>query len=101
MGQCEPNLLGTYDTPDMALGVFVSGTTAFVADLGGGLQIIDAASGDGCRPDLTGDGTVDTLDFLLFLGAWAQGDPVADWDDNGSVNTLDFLVFLNDWVAGC
>ena len=54
-----------------------------------------------CPQDLTGDGTVDSLDVLLFLGAWAQGNDLADWDDNGTVNTLDFLAFLNDWVTGC
>lgn len=56
---------------------------------------------DPCRPDLTGDGTIDTLDFLLYLGAWAQGNPLADWDRNGTINTLDFLAYLNAWVAGC
>lgn len=54
-----------------------------------------------CEVDLTGDGIVDTLDFLLFLGAWSHGNPLADWDGNGTINTLDFLAFLNDWVAGC
>ena len=54
-----------------------------------------------CLADLTGDGVVDTLDFLLFLGAWSQGHLLADWDKNGTVNTLDFLAYLNDWSAGC
>ncbi len=54
-----------------------------------------------CRPDLTGDGEVDTRDFLLFLGAWSLQDPLADWDGDGTVNTLDFLAYLNDWSAGC
>lgn len=54
-----------------------------------------------CRVDLTEDGEVNTLDFLLFLGAWSQRDPLADWDGNGVVNTLDFLAFLNEWSAGC
>lgn len=54
-----------------------------------------------CRVDLTGDGVVDTLDFLLFLGAWSQSNPLADWDGNGVVDTLDFLAYLNEWVAGC
>lgn len=56
---------------------------------------------DACPADLNDDGVVDTLDFLLFLGAWAQGDTGADWDGDGTVNTLDFLAYLNDWVAGC
>ena len=54
-----------------------------------------------CHVDLTEDGEVDTRDFLLYLGAWSQSDPLADWDDNGTINTLDFLAYLNDWVAGC
>lgn len=55
-----------------------------------------------CRTaDLTGDGTVDTLDFLLFLGAWSVGNPLADWNEDGTIDTLDFLAYLNAWVAGC
>lgn len=54
-----------------------------------------------CPPDLTGDGAVDTRDFLLFLGAWSQRDPLADWNGDGTINTQDFLAYLNDWVAGC
>ncbi len=57
--------------------------------------------GDCCRADLTGDDQINTLDFLLYLGAWSQRDPLADWDGNGTVNTLDFLDYLNAWVAGC
>ena len=55
----------------------------------------------GCRVDLTEDGEVNTLDFLLYLGAWSQGDPLADWDGNGAINTLDFLAYLNGWSIGC
>lgn len=54
-----------------------------------------------CDVDLTHDGEVNTLDFLLFLGAWSQRDPIADWDRNGTINTQDFLAYLNDWVQGC
>lgn len=54
-----------------------------------------------CDVDLTGDGVVNTLDFLLFLGAWGQREPLADWDGNGTINTQDFLAYLNDWVQGC
>lgn len=54
-----------------------------------------------CRVDLTEDGEVNTLDFLLYLGAWSQGEPIADWDGDGVINTRDFLDFLNDWVTGC
>ena len=54
-----------------------------------------------CRPDLNGDGVVDTLDFLAFLGAWAGGEPAADWNRDDVIDTMDFLAFLNDWAAGC
>ena len=56
---------------------------------------------DLCEVDLTGDGEVNSLDVLLYLGAWSQGYPLADWNDDGIVNTLDFLAFLNEWVVGC
>ncbi|MCC7389305.1 MAG: hypothetical protein IT431_11100 [Phycisphaerales bacterium] len=56
---------------------------------------------DGCRADLTGDGTVDTLDFLLFLGAFTSGDLIADWNRDGRVDTLDFLAYLTEWATGC
>ena len=36
----NPTLLGTYNTPDIAYGVTVSGDHAFVADYGSGLQVI-------------------------------------------------------------
>lgn len=62
--------------------------------------IVEVEPGE-CYADLTGDGVVDTQDFLLFLGAWAIGDDQADWDENGTIDTLDFLAYLNDWVAGC
>ena len=46
-------------------------------------------------------GEVNTLDFLLYLGAWSQSDPLADWNGDGVIDTRDFLAYLNDWVAGC
>ena len=32
---------------------------------------------------------------------WAAQDPRADINNDGTVNTLDFLIFLNAWAAGC
>jgi hypothetical protein len=54
-----------------------------------------------CRADFNGDGTVNTLDMLAFLNAWAAGDSSADINDDGAVNTLDVLAYLNMWAAGC
>lgn len=54
-----------------------------------------------CAADLNGDGAVNTQDFIFYLNAWANGDPVADWNGDGSINTQDFIAYLNDWAAGC
>lgn len=54
-----------------------------------------------CRPDVNGDGEVNTLDLLAFLNQWSAGDGGADWNEDGSVNSLDVLAYLNEWVGGC
>lgn len=54
-----------------------------------------------CAADFNGDGSVNTLDVLGFLNAWAAGDSSADFNGDGTVNTLDVLAFLNAWTAGC
>ncbi|MFG0260025.1 MAG: GC-type dockerin domain-anchored protein [Phycisphaerales bacterium JB041] len=56
---------------------------------------------DICEADFNGDGTVNTLDVLVFLNAWTAGDSAADFNDDGTVNTLDVLAFLNAWSTGC
>jgi hypothetical protein len=55
----------------------------------------------GCPADFNADGSVNTLDVLAFLNAWAGGDGSADINGDGSVNTLDVIAFLNLWTAGC
>lgn len=59
------------------------------------------AAGEPCVGDFNGDGTVNTLDVISFLNAWAAGDSSADINDDGTVNTLDVIAFLNAWAAGC
>lgn len=54
-----------------------------------------------CRADFNKDGSVNTLDVLSFLNAWAAKLPSADFNADGSVNTLDVLSFLNPWASGC
>ncbi|MCC7387832.1 MAG: hypothetical protein IT431_03600 [Phycisphaerales bacterium] len=60
-----------------------------------------------CYADCNGDGTVNTQDFLCYLGKWSAAfqsgnyDPEADCDGNGVINTQDFLCFLNAYVTGC
>jgi len=57
--------------------------------------------GEGCRADFNGDGSVNTLDVLAFLNAFASDDSGADFDGNGVVDSRDVLAFLNVWAAGC
>ena len=54
-----------------------------------------------CLGDFNNDGTVNTLDVLAFLNAWAAGDQAGDFNEDGNVNTLDVLAFLNAWTTGC
>ena len=52
----EPVLVGSYDTPDYAWGVYVAGGYAYVANGNSGLQVIDVS--DLANPTLAG--SVDT-----------------------------------------
>jgi len=89
------------------IGVAVSGSTALIGawfddDHGsqsGSAYVFDI--GEHCHADFNNDGSVNTLDVLGFLNAWAAGDPSADFNGDGTVNTLDVLAFLNAWTAGC
>lgn len=54
-----------------------------------------------CPADFDLSGSVDPLDVLAFLDAYADADPVADFNDDGSVNSLDVIAFLRAWAAGC
>lgn len=60
-----------------------------------------------CFADCNGDGSVNTQDFLCFLGIWSASyqsgnyDPAADCNGDNTINTQDFLCFLNLWSAGC
>ncbi len=54
-----------------------------------------------CLADLTGDGTVDALDFFLFVGLFAFEDPQADLNFDDIVDVMDFFEFVNLFVAGC
>ncbi len=51
-----------------------------------------------CLPDLGGNGSVDTLDLLIMLGAWGEnpGHP-ADLDGDGNVGTSDLVELLGNW----
>ncbi|MEA5557581.1 dockerin type I repeat-containing protein [Nodularia spumigena] len=64
-----------------------------------------------CPGDVNGDGLVDILDFLDFIGAFSacDGQPApcdvngisADFNDDGFVDVLDLLDFLNAFGQSC
>ncbi len=83
--------IGQHDTGTLAGGVF---------EIAGGFWPVIQLTPP-CVADFNNDGTVNTLDMLAFLNAWAAGDPSADINGDGTVNTLDVLAFLNLWTAGC
>jgi len=71
----SPILVGTYKTPSYALGVFVSGSYAYVADWGSGLQIINVSNP--ASPTLAGSyDTPDYAEGVFVSGSYAY---VADW----------------------
>lgn len=54
-----------------------------------------------CPADASGDGAVNTIDFITFLNLWNAEDRLADYDSNGVINTVDVITFPNLWTAGC
>ncbi len=62
---------------------------------------IRVVSGDACRADLDGDGSLTIFDFLAFQNLFDAGDPLADFDGDGSLTIFDFLAFQNEFDAGC
>ena len=56
---------------------------------------------DACVADWVSDGSINTIDFISFLGDWTATDPSTDLDGNGTINTADVVAYINAWVAGC
>ncbi len=96
-GQCVPSILGSVDTPDVARGVAVSGTVAYVADDRSGLQVIDVSSCELCPADLDGSGSVDFGDILAIHSAWGNKGGPEDLDGSGFVDIGDILAVLAAW----
>jgi hypothetical protein len=98
-----------------------SGTLWAAQEQGGGLYIVDTATGSaalefstttfrsiafvggeaGCYADFDGDGDLTIFDFLAFQNAFDSGDSAADCDEDGSLTLFDFLCFQNAFDAGC
>lgn len=66
-------------------------------------KVVDVAP-PSCTGDLDGNGTRDTVDLVIFLGAFGTNVPPgtgADLDGNGSVNTVDLTIFLGNFGIPC
>ncbi len=54
-----------------------------------------------CPADLTGDEVLDLFDFLAFVNAFNEQDPVGDCVYDGVFDLFDFLCFVNRFNGGC
>jgi len=61
----SPSLAGSYDTPDLAFGVYVSNNYAYVADYEAGLQIIDISNP--ASPSLVGSYDTPGLAYGVYI----------------------------------
>jgi hypothetical protein len=63
------------------------------------VAVLDDDLGFACRPDLNGDGSVDSADLGMVLTAWGSADSASDLDGNGSVDSADLGALLAAWGA--
>jgi hypothetical protein len=63
----------------------------------GSFGLFTADIGYASPADITGDGIVNTQDFIAFLDAWANGEPAGDFNRDGTIDTRDFIAFLAAW----
>jgi hypothetical protein len=63
----------------------------------GSFGVFTAAIGYASPADITGDGVVNTQDFVAYLNLWANSLPGADFNRDGGIDTQDFVAFLAAW----
>lgn len=54
-----------------------------------------------CHADLNGDGLVDFADLQAFLEAFAERQPLGDWNHDGLFTFHDVLLYLSEYEDGC
>ncbi len=62
------------------------------------LQIITPGQ---CPADFNNDGGVDFFDYLDFVDAFSNQDPMADFNADGSIDFFDYLDFVDAFSIGC
>lgn len=54
-----------------------------------------------CSADLNCDGAVDIIDYLDYLDAHSNDDPLTDMNGDATIDVLDMLDFLDAYSVGC
>ncbi len=69
------------------------------------MEECEAACGDSCPPDITGDGVVNVLDLIDLLLCFGQpatpGCEAEDLNGDGMVNVLDLIDVLLEFGQPC
>ena len=96
--QAIANALSTTATPTATATGTATGTATATAT---------ATPGTTCQGDITGDGAINSADFVIFASAYnsASGDPrfnaKADLNNNGSIDSADFVLFASKYGTSC
>lgn len=62
---------------------------------------LSSLCGFSCQPDLNRDGSLDFFDVSIFLVAFNNQQPLADFDSNEQFDFFDVSLFLHAFLAGC
>jgi hypothetical protein len=47
--------------------------------------------------DLDGNGSVNIVDYTLFMNYWWTSNPKADFNNDTKINAIDYTIFMNAW----
>jgi|GEM_PF-3000917 len=108
--QAIANALSTTATPTATATGTATATatgTATATTTGTATATATATPGTTCQGDITGDGAINSADFVIFASAYnsASGDPrfnvKADLNNNGSIDSADFVLFASKYGTSC
>ena len=61
------------------------------------VSAIECNDAPSCTGDTNGDQLVNVEDLLAVIGAWAQSNPICDFDESGTVDVADLLIVIGAW----